>query len=382
MVTASRKRKENVQHTPIAVTALSAAVLERNHITNFDQIGKLAPNLQIDKNLGTAGVANIYLRGFGQFSNDPAVDPRVAVYLDGIYQPSAVGSLFDTFDTDQIEVDAGPQGTLLGKNAPVGAIYITSGKPTSTFGGAVQADYGSYDHYGLRGKINIPLLKDSVGQNILTSHFSFSDSSGGNWVYNYQNNKRDFGGDSIQAYRTAFAFTPTPEFEWDINALYSHDNSSQGSHQTANYLGGFAGSPQNALQVTPFPCVFQVPNGCIQLPYGKEDATFTSRPITDQENIASNMHYTFYPVTATLVTGYSGLWQRDNSDDPGTPYVALNAYGDRTRYDQESAELRISSNKGHGADLEGVMHFLSGLRACLSMYPTKATMWKPASVDA
>src|SRR5271155_2746959 len=47
VVTSARKREENVQTTPVAVTAMNADLLDRNHITNLTQVGTIAPNLFI-----------------------------------------------------------------------------------------------------------------------------------------------------------------------------------------------------------------------------------------------------------------------------------------------------------------------------------------------
>ena len=365
VVTSSRKRNESAQQTPVAITAVTGDQLERSHVVTFAEVGDLAPNLQMDKNLGTAGVTNIYLRGFGDYSNDPAVDPHVAVFVDGIYMPAPPGLLFDTFDLGSVEVDAGPQGTLVGKNAPIGAIYVSSTKPTGQLEGMVEADYGSYDHFGVRGVVNFPVIKDATGGSILAAKVSFTEQEGGNWVYNYADGKRDMGGENDKAAKVAFDFTPDPSFEWYVTATVEANRDPQNGSYPANYLGGYAGSSSNALQTFPFPCLFNSlfgfpAKGCERLPYGSTDSNFTSRPRSDFALVSSNMSWRLEPVTLTSVSGYLNYWQVDNSDDPGTPYVALNAYSDRTRYDEESEEFRISSNKGGGWDFDGKLDWVVG----------------------
>ena len=97
-MTAARKRAENVQTTPLAVTTINADILETAHVNDITQLGSLAPNLYITHQMATADVATVYIRGFGQESNQPDVDPHVAMFLDGIYQPSLAGTQLDTFD--------------------------------------------------------------------------------------------------------------------------------------------------------------------------------------------------------------------------------------------------------------------------------------------
>ncbi len=358
VVTASRKRNEDVQTTPIAVTALSADTLERDHVTDFAEITSLAPNLQISKSLGAGNLANIYLRGFGQQSSDPAVDPRIAVFVDGIYQPSATGSLFDTFDVGQIEVDAGPQGTLLGKNAPVGAIYVTSARPSGRLDGEIEGDYGSYDHFGLHAKLDFPIVTDGAGTTILAGKVSISEKEGGNWVYNDADGKRDMGGENAKAGKLALSFTPDSPLEWDLIASVGFDRDPQAGEHEAGFLGGFPGTSSSATQTSAYPCY--LPGLCPRTPYGTTDSTFTTRERDDTAMVSSTVSYRFTPVTLTSVSGYDSLWLDDNVDDGGTPYAALNGYHNMTHYDFESEELRLSSVKNGGWDFGGRLDWVAG----------------------
>jgi iron complex outermembrane receptor protein len=98
VVSAARKRTEDVQSTPLAVTAINADMLQRANVTNLTEIGQLAPNLEMERTYSTADAVTIYLRGFGVRTNDPSNDPHVATFIDGIYQPHVSGTLIDMFD--------------------------------------------------------------------------------------------------------------------------------------------------------------------------------------------------------------------------------------------------------------------------------------------
>ena len=96
LVTA-RRRRESLQETPIAVTALSAAELHERGIINIGELTKSIPSVEI-----TESVSNlIYIRGIGQRSAFARVDPTVGVYLDNIFLPRADGHLLDTVDLAQ-----------------------------------------------------------------------------------------------------------------------------------------------------------------------------------------------------------------------------------------------------------------------------------------
>lgn len=364
VVTGSRRRGENVQTTPIAITALNSTVMERNHVTDIRDIATLVPNVEINPPSASAGVATFYLRGFGTFSNDPASDPRVAVYVDGVYQPSTVGSMLDMFDIDQVEVDAGPQGTLAGKNAPVGAVNITTAPPPNAFGGEVETDYGSYNHIGARVKIGGPLISTPTQGVILSGKLSFVYKEGGNWVYNQANGKRDMGGLGGNVGRLALRFTPSDNFSWNVIASVDKDRDPQQGDRNVGFVAGGNGVPGNmdtAFQPAPIDCHLFFPGGkCPLTTYGTTDSNFTSVANNLETELSSTMAYRFVPVTTTLVSGYVHFYGVDNEDVAGTPFAVLNAYGIRTTLDQESEEFRVSSNKGGGWTFGDKLDWLVG----------------------
>ena len=76
--------------------------------------------------------------------NDYAINQATSVgtYVDGIALSSPVLLNFQMFDTEQVEVLKGPQGTLYGRNTTGGAVLFTSRGPTDSF----EAD--TYDEVG------------------------------------------------------------------------------------------------------------------------------------------------------------------------------------------------------------------------------------------
>ena len=133
IVVTARKREENLQDTPIAVTALNAEAIEERNMVSVSEITQYAPNIQFDNaasESGGGGSSQISIRGIGQTDYVITVEPGVGLYLDGVYIGKSVGSLIDTVDLAGIQVLRGPQGTLFGKNTIGGAIVLTSKKPS------------------------------------------------------------------------------------------------------------------------------------------------------------------------------------------------------------------------------------------------------------
>ena len=124
IVTAERI-EANLQEVPMAVTALSAADLETNNITNTMELTKSVPGMVYRRNTGTASASNVYIRGFGD-DESRLTDPTTGLYIDGVYVGRPYGSLVELIDAGSVEVLRGPQGTLYGRNTIAGAIKINS----------------------------------------------------------------------------------------------------------------------------------------------------------------------------------------------------------------------------------------------------------------
>jgi iron complex outermembrane receptor protein len=158
VIVTATKRATPLQKTPVAITALSAANLEDNHVQTLLDVVNLVPGFNATGQ-GDHGVTTMTLRGIG---NDSAkteyADPEVATFVDGIYSPRPEGATSLLFDLDAIEVLRGPQGTLWGRNSSVGAVNIQTAKPVlNQQSGSVEGGIGDYRRMGARGAINVPL---------------------------------------------------------------------------------------------------------------------------------------------------------------------------------------------------------------------------------
>lgn len=152
------KRSTSLQKTPVAVTAISAASLDDNHVQTIQDVVNLVPGFQATTQ-GDHGVITMTLRGVG---NDSAkteyADPEVGTFVDGVYSPRPEGATTLLFDLEGIEVLRGPQGTLWGRNSTVGAVNMQTVKPTiGSSSGYVEAGLGKFGRLGARGAVNIPV---------------------------------------------------------------------------------------------------------------------------------------------------------------------------------------------------------------------------------
>ena len=141
LVTA-QKRTENVDTVPISMTVLKANAIKDLKLDGTPELQFAAPGLTTSTN---AFWMLPYIRGVGNDINSSGLEPSVAVYVDGVYQPQRVATFADMADVERIEVLRGPQGTLYGRNATGGAINIVTRGPSEQLEGAVDVSAGNLD---------------------------------------------------------------------------------------------------------------------------------------------------------------------------------------------------------------------------------------------
>ncbi|MEB0139263.1 MULTISPECIES: TonB-dependent receptor [unclassified Undibacterium] len=152
------KRSTSLQRTPVAITAINAAALEDAHVQTIQDVVNLVPGFSATAQ-GDHGVITMTIRGVG---NDSAkteyADPEVATFVNGIYAPRPEGATTLLFDMEGIEVLRGPQGTLWGRNASVGAVNMQTAKPIlGEQSGNLEGGLGSFKRSGVRGAFNLPV---------------------------------------------------------------------------------------------------------------------------------------------------------------------------------------------------------------------------------
>lgn len=163
IVVTARKREENLQATPVSVTAFSAASLERQGIETVMDLDRHVANLSmISGQGGGTSQSQISIRGVGQSDFVLTSDQSVGLYLDGVYIPRSLGAALDLVDIERIEVLRGPQGTLFGRNTTAGAVQIVSVAPKETLSGNAEVTAGSFDRRDFKGSISVPLADNKV----------------------------------------------------------------------------------------------------------------------------------------------------------------------------------------------------------------------------
>ena len=155
----ARRVAENLQETPIAITALTGNALEERQVFSTDVLDQLVPNLQFANNAPLAGnnaSSAVFIRGIGQTDPTSTVDPGVGLYIDDVYIGNAVGGTMTLRDISNVQVLRGPQGTLFGRNTIGGAVLMSTQDPGDDFGGEARFGVGDDSLIDAFGALDIP----------------------------------------------------------------------------------------------------------------------------------------------------------------------------------------------------------------------------------
>jgi iron complex outermembrane receptor protein len=155
IVVTAQKRSENVQDVPISMIALGGEALTNANVTNVADLQRVVPSLIISRGSNPTN-RRVTIRGLGTGSSS-AIEPSVALFLDGIYVPRAGSIVGNITDVEAVEVLRGPQGTLFGRNASVGAISIKSADPKFERSARFSLLAGNYGRLRNEVVLNLPV---------------------------------------------------------------------------------------------------------------------------------------------------------------------------------------------------------------------------------
>jgi iron complex outermembrane receptor protein len=218
IVVTARKREENLQDVPLAVTGLSAETIEGLGIAQTDDVASLAPNLYLSQTPGSAANIAVSIRGIGGAEPLLTRDTGVALYVDGAYIARTAGAVFDLVDLERVEVLRGPQGTLYGRNATGGAVNYISRKPREEFGFEQTLGYGNYDYWLTRTTLD---TGEIAGSNLRSTLTYLAKGRDGYVNDQASSDSSDPGANDVDAFRVALAWDPIE----DIAASYAFDYS-------------------------------------------------------------------------------------------------------------------------------------------------------------
>jgi len=222
----AQKRAQDIQDVPISISAYGAEFIEESGVETLSDIALYSPNFSIAK---SAQVTNqrIIVRGVGSVGNS-AIEPSVGVFIDGVYYPRSGSVVGNLIDLEGIEVLRGPQGTLFGRNTPVGALNIrTKNASRNEFESLLDLGFGSFDAYTVGASVSGP-INDAVAFRI-SGKYNERGGFGDNLLTGEEHGAQD----NLNL-RGKLDFDIAPNFNLVLSADYGEVNSDGSTNEFLN----------------------------------------------------------------------------------------------------------------------------------------------------
>ncbi len=319
----ARKREENIQDVPVAVSAFTSEDLFEQGIQNIEDLSRRTPGFVFDTPFGRQFDRPI-IRGQANILGDSGV----SVFIDGVNVTQSIRSL-NFGDIDRIEIIKGPQSALFGRNTYSGAINITTRQPTNEFDGDLSFEAGADGLYQFLGNVRGPIIEDKLFFSLAGRVYDFDSE------FDVPENKNpSVGNESSRSVSGVLRFLPTDNWEIVFRGAYNEDDD---GHFPISLLGfedlnvNVPGGAQLG-GTQPFfqgevPALFPSPSGSSQLSDTLGEGGGLER---EEQFYAINTNYEFgdgYNLFATL--GYTKENFRDEIDSDGqlTSFATARIFG-------------------------------------------------------
>ncbi len=227
VVVTAQKREQSAIDVPITLTVYGADTLEKLNIRDFHDLAQFTPGFYVQNQ--SVNDAGFVLRGITTDSGDATEEPRVSIFQDGVDISKSRGSFVELFDVQRIEVAKGPQSTLYGRSALIGAVDVIQNKASEAgFDWNARVEGGDYDYGLAEGMVNLP-VDDTLAVRI-SGRYRRRDGYIDNLL----------GGDALNgvdsgAVRLAVNWKPTPKLNTDFIFNYESDQPSAVSFKNATF---------------------------------------------------------------------------------------------------------------------------------------------------
>lgn len=223
VVVTAQKLEQRIEDVPLTVTAVTQDRMREIGVNSLAEVALFVPGLRIQEQ--SANNPGFVIRGITSDNGSSQQGARVTLYYNGVDISRSRGAYQDLYDLERLEVVKGPQATLFGTAAAIGAVSIVSAKPQPGFSGELLASYGNFDRTQVAGFIN-------AGNDVLSGRLAFAYKYRDGYVRNIagdpdvpnQNQGRvdqdDLNGQDQRGVRGSLRFTPNDAITADLVLTY------------------------------------------------------------------------------------------------------------------------------------------------------------------
>jgi iron complex outermembrane receptor protein len=211
IVVTARYKTENLQETPLTISAYGETDLQKATALDLRDIGPPTPNMHIQPVVTFRNSAAVHIRGIGGQGIESTEESRVGISLNGVFIARPVATLLDLFDTEMIEVLRGRKGTTFGKNSLGGGVSVTTKKPSGQFGAQTEITMGDYGRQDYRAAVEFPVLEDKLSvrlSGIAQNFDGYYDN-----ISTHRHGDSHLQSEDLNSGRVTVRFTPNDKWE-------------------------------------------------------------------------------------------------------------------------------------------------------------------------
>ncbi|MFC6633999.1 TonB-dependent receptor [Microbulbifer taiwanensis] len=312
IIVTAQKREQSIVDVPLTISSLDRETLKDLGIDRFDSLSDMVPGLVVQQQ--SVNNNGYVIRGITSDDGSAPGAARVSVYLNGTDVSRSRASYFEVYDMERIEVVKGPQSTLFGTAASIGAMSFITAKPQREFASALTVGGGDYAMRKIEGMV-------TGGGETLQGRLAFVSRERDGYIEN-TSGEADLNGYERFAYRPSLRIAPNESLTIDL--VYNYDKAEDPG--TAFVNEAFLFTDDAALSV---------PDNDV---LGMDDIG-VDRTVKDFNATVS------WELSDSLALTYIGAQREYDSleafDADGTGYEMLN-FSEEATGDQSSHELRLN----------------------------------------
>lgn len=228
IVVTAQLREQRPVEIPFALTTFSSRTLDDLNIQEFEDLARFTPGFAVQNQ--SPNNPAISIRGITVDSGFSYFEPRVSIYQDGVSIAKPRGAYVELFDVSRVEISKGPQSTLYGRGALIGAVNIVQAKPDlDTTYGMVRGEYGNFDYWLAEGMLNAA-ISPQVGLRV-SGRYKMRDG----YVESLLPGVEDFNSVETGAARAILRVEPSEKVTIDLIGNYQKDTPSGTSFKSLIY---------------------------------------------------------------------------------------------------------------------------------------------------
>ncbi len=229
-------RDRDLMTRPGSATVVDEETARDRAAQHLESVLNVAPNINYAS--GGSRARFIQVRGIGDLEQfiDPKHFPAVGVSFDDINLGGTANAGM-LFDTGQVEILRGPQGTRFGTGALAGLINIRGNRPSDEFMSYIEGGIGNYGARNLGAVVSGP-LGDSVGARI-----ALQKNQGDGYIDNAALGRSDTNGYDETIVRATLEAAPNDRATYGLTAFHFDGNNGYDAFSLDNTRTTLADEP-------------------------------------------------------------------------------------------------------------------------------------------